>query len=160
MKFLILNHFIQFFTGSEINVIQLCLALKALGHEADIGTFTFGLPLRDVVETHNIKVIELLKDDTLPPEYNIIWAHHAPVLTHLLFNKKISNCRILFSSLSTLVPMESPPVFVTDIHCYLSHSPVNMKCLVKNGVPAERIHYFFQILHQKGSLATTRKEYR
>jgi O-antigen biosynthesis protein len=142
MKFLILNHFIQSFTGSEINAVQLSLALKAMGHEADIATFTYGPPLRNVVETNNIKVIELLTDDRSLLKYDVIWAHHAPVLTHLLFKWNISHCRILFSSLSTFAPLESPPVYVNDIHCYLSHNLINTACLTRNGVPAERIHYF------------------
>jgi len=142
MNVLVLNHSLQSFTGSEINALQLVLGLKALGHEADIGTFRFGQPLQTVVEKHGIKVINLLTDDPSPMGYDLIWAHHSPVLTYLIFKRNISDCRILFSSLSTLVPMESPPVFVKDIHLYLSHNPVNTECMVRNGVPPERIHYF------------------
>ena len=143
MKFLILNHHIKLFSGSEINAVQLCRALRGLGHEADLGTFFYDFPLKKIVVKNDLKVIHLLSDDAdLAFNYDVIWAHHAPVLSHLLFKKKMPDCRILFSSLSPILSMEAPPIFLDSIQLYLSHSPNNTEVMKQHGVPAENIHYF------------------
>lgn len=142
MKFLVLNYMINMFSGSEINAIQLCEGLRNLGHEADIGTFVLGSPLQEVVKQHEINVIELLKIESERLDYDVIWAHHSPVLAYLLFKKNISNCRVIYSSLSPIEPLEAPPMFYKDISFFLSMSSVNTSVMEKNGVPAEQIHYF------------------
>ena len=142
MKFLILNHSIQNFTGSEINALQLCMGLRTIGFEADLGTFTTGDPLKKIYENMGITCINLLEENDIEMKYDVIWAHHSPVLSHLLFKKKVQNCKILFSSLSTIHPLETPPSYSDDIHCFLSHNAVNTKFMVKNGVLEKRIHYF------------------
>lgn len=143
VKFLILNHNLKILAGSEINAVQLCLALRGLGHEADLGTFLYDFPLKKIVVKNDLKVIDLLSDDADPAfDYDVIWAHHAPVLSHLLFKKEVPDCRILFSSLSPILPLEAPPIFLDSIQLYLSHSPDNRDLMKQHGVPAESIHYF------------------
>ncbi len=142
MKFLILNHSLQNFTGSEINAFQLCLGLKEMGYEADLGAFIIGDPLKKIFENKGIKWINLLEENDLELKYNLIWAHHSPVLSHLIFKNQVQNCKILFSSLSSFHPLESPPSYSNEIFCFLSHNPVNTKFMVKNGVLENRIHNF------------------
>ncbi len=44
-------------------LFQLCLGLRNLGHEADIGTFVYGDPLKSVIEKNKkLKLLDLLKE--------------------------------------------------------------------------------------------------
>lgn len=142
MKILVLNLNIQNFSGSEINAMQICQGLKSIGHEAEIGTLILDSPMRELVTDKGIKVRYLFENDPEPFEYDLIWAHHAPVLAYLLFKKNIKDTRILFSSLSPIIPLEVPPVFLEDIHYFLSLSKLNETAMINTGVPAERIHIF------------------
>ena len=142
MRFLVLNHFFGEFTGSEINALQLCVALRAAGHVADIGTFELRGPLLARARDHGIATINLVEDDGPPLDYEVVWAHHAPVLTHLLFRRTLAPCRVVFSSLSPLTAMESPPTYVAELPRVLAHSPFNMDYLLGLGLPAERLRYF------------------
>lgn len=142
MRILLLNQFIKNYSGSEINAIQLALALRALGHDADIATFFYGAPLKELVEEKGIRVIELFNDVKIPLQYDLVWAHHSPVLTYTLFKTNILDTRILFSSLSTFIPLEGPPAFHYAIQYFLAISKENVLRLVQNGVQREKIHYF------------------
>jgi len=142
VRFLVLNHAFRGCTGSEINALQLCEALRTMGHEADVGTFEPGRPLTARAERSGITVRDLLEEDDTPLDYDLVWAHHAPVLTYLLFRRRLRDCRLLFSSLSPLTAMESPPAFLGEISRYLVHSPYNRDHLRDLGIPADRIRYF------------------
>jgi signal peptidase I len=129
------------YTGSEINALQLCEELKRQGHEADIGASEIGSPMSDEVVKHGIRLIDL-NQVTQPLNYDVIWAHHSPVLAHVLFNTNISDCRILFSSLSSFAPLEAPPTFHHSIHLFLSLSEMNTRIMIENGVEASKVVYF------------------
>ena len=142
MKILVLNHFINNFTGSEINAMQLCEGLRSLGIQADIGALIVKPPLEDLVREKGIRIINLYEQDPQYFDYDVIWAHHAPVLAYLLFKKNIADTRILFSSLSPILAMEGPPLFLQDVQTFLALSAETEQILVKNGVPPERIQLF------------------
>lgn len=142
MKILVINFFIQNYTGSEINALQLCEGLRNLGHQAEVGALIIKTPLSELAVFKEINLINLLEERPAGYDYDLIWAHHAPALAHLLFKREVANTRIIFSSLSSLVPLEAPPIFFKDIHYFISHNPVNSLVLVRAGVPVERIHYF------------------
>ncbi len=142
MRVLILNHYFGNFTGSEINALQLCVALREAGHHADIGAFEIRGPLLKQAEAHGIQLHLLLPDKGPALEYDLIWAHHAPVLTHVIFRRELAPCRVLFSSLSPLTALESPPAYYQELEWLLAHSPYNVAALQALGLPEERIHYF------------------
>lgn len=142
MRFLVLNHIFGEFTGSEINVLQVCEALRAAGHGAEIGTFEARGPLLARARDLGIAVNLLLADSGPALDHDVIWAHHAPVLTHVLFRRETVPCRVVFSSLSPLTPMESPPTYFADLDLLLGHSPYNVEHLLGMGAEAWRIHYF------------------
>jgi hypothetical protein len=142
MRFLVLNHFFGEFTGSEINALQLCVALREAGHVADIGTFELRGPLLERARKHGIQLHNLAEDDGPALDYEVIWAHHSPVLTQLIFRRALVPCRVLFSSLSPLTAMESPPSYFADLDRLLAHSPFNVDYLQGLGLPTERIRYF------------------
>lgn len=142
MRFLVLTHLFGEFTGSEINALQLCVGLKNAGHQADIGSFELRGPLIDYANQCGIAVHDLIQDEGPPLHYDVIWAHHAPVLTHVLFRRKLSPSKVIFSSLSPLTPLESPPTYHAELPWILAHSPFNVAHLGELNVSAERIHYF------------------
>ena len=142
MKFLILNYMVRDFTGSEVNALQLCEGLRHLGHDAEIGTFFIGSPLKKQVENREINIINLLESNEEVFDHDVIWAHHSPVLAYLLFRKNLTNARLIYSSLSWLMPLEAPPTFHDSIPLFLSYSPKNTEVMQQNGVPAEKILLF------------------
>lgn len=142
MRFLVLNHIFGEFTGSEINALQVCAALRAAGHGAEIGTFEARGPLLARARALGIAVRDLLADEGPALDHDVIWAHHAPVLTHVLFRRELGPCRVVFSSLSPLTPMESPPTYFAELDLLLAHSPYNTDHLLGLGADARRIHYF------------------
>ncbi len=142
MRFLVLNHFFGEFTGSEINALQLSVALREAGHEADIGAFELRGPLLERAKNHGIQLHNFLEDEGPTLDYEVIWAHHAPVLTHVVFRRTLAPCRVVFSSLSPLTAMESPPTYFEALDRVLAHSPYNVDYLRGLGLPEERIHYF------------------
>jgi hypothetical protein len=155
MRFLVLNHHFGEFTGSEINAFQLCVALREAGHEADIGTVELRGPMQRLAERQGICVHSLLNEEGPALEYDVIWAHHAPVLTHVVFRRTLAPCRVIFSSLSPLTPMECPPTYFAELPLLLAHSPRNLEYLLGLGVAADRVRYFPNFA-PKAFLATPR----
>lgn len=142
MRILILNHTFRYLAGSEINALQLANALKFMGHQVVIGTLLIGERMHRLADLNGVEVVDLLNDEQASLNYDLVWAHHAPILTHVLCRKNLSNCRLLFSSLSPLTPLESPPVFFRDLHCLLVHSQKNQTHLLELGASPERLHLF------------------
>lgn len=142
MKFLITNLFINSFTGSEINALSLSEALVKLGHEVVVGTFEIKNPMAGVFDNKHIPVINLLSEDVDNFNYDVIWGHHFPTMDHVVLKKNWESCRLLFSSLSYIMPVEAPPAFHEDIPLILSYSPVNTEVMISNGISPTKIHYF------------------
>ncbi|CAM2932238.1 glycosyltransferase [Rariglobus hedericola] len=142
MRVLVLNHIFGEFTGSEIYALQLCAALREAGHEADIGTFEPRGPLLERARDLGIRVHDVLNDEGPALDYDVLWAHHAPVLTHVIFRRTLVPCRVIFSSLSPLTAMACPPTYFEDLDRVLAHSPYNVDYLRKLGVLEERLHLF------------------
>jgi hypothetical protein len=142
MRFLITTIYLKDFTGSEINAFQLSQALMALGHSVDIATFNNGLPIEEKCKAIGVRVINLLKEEPGELVYDVIWAHHAPVLTHLLFKWKVSPARILFSCLGSLESLESPPLYFDEIPLFLGNSMAIRDRLIEYGLEKEKFYYF------------------
>lgn len=142
MRILILNYHLQAYTGSEINALQLGRALKDLGHSVDAATFITGSPIKDRFDETGLRVINLLENSPSTMDYDLIWAHHEPVLTHLLYKWNVQNTKILFSSLGPHEPLESPPLYFDDIPVFLTNSFENKKCLMDHGIGEEKIYFF------------------
>ncbi|MCC5023747.1 MAG: hypothetical protein J6386_13635 [Candidatus Synoicihabitans palmerolidicus] len=142
MKVLILNHSFRVLAGSEINALQLANALNKMGYEGDIGTLAISKRMQQFAIDMGIKLLDLLDDENTPLNYELVWAHPAPLLTHVLFRKDLTGCRLLFSSLSPLTPLESPPVFFSHLSCLLVHSDKNRTHLLELGASRDRLHFF------------------
>jgi O-antigen biosynthesis protein len=142
MKFLILTYALQEYTGSEINAMQLAVGLRQLGHSADIGTFIYGNPLKRMIAEHGIRVIDLFSAAGSRLEYDVIWGHHWPTLAQVLNHFDVADCRIICSSLSSFLPLESPPLFHPSLPLMLAHNERLISVMQSNGVDDSTLYLF------------------
>ena len=142
MNVLIANYFIKNFTGSEINALQLCLALRNLGINADVATFFFDQPLRHFFEDNGIRVNNLLDNDFELGKYDLFWAHHIHTINHLIFGFKPQQAHIIYSCLGPFSPLSVPPYYHNELNYILSNSEGNTSVLLEEGVAGNKIHYF------------------
>lgn len=132
------------FAGSEINALQLCLALRNIGMQVDVATFFYDYPIKELYENNAIQVFELFKNDLDLEKYDLLWTHHNPTLDHLIFGglPLRGSHKIIFSTLGALEPLEAPPYYHEELKIILSNSIGNTNELVKQGVKKEKIVYF------------------
>jgi len=143
MRYLILNHQLNGFAGTEINALEICLALRKFKIEADLGALIAGEPMTKVIKSKGLRLINLIEQgETGCFDYDVIWGHHPTVIAYLIFKKKVKGCRILYSCHGTLGPLGAPPLFHEEIHLCTSHNPINTRMMVKNGVSEDKIYYF------------------
>lgn len=121
-KVLITNFAIRDFTGSEIDSLDIANYFLEQGYKVDIFTLNFNEPLKSKV-SKEISVYTYDNVDKLCNHYDLIWAHHFPLLDYLLFNKEITATYINFVSLSSYDPLEFPPIYYEDLSnlCLLSN---------------------------------------
>lgn len=141
-KILITNHNLINFAGSELTTYYLAKEFIKLGNLVSVATFNYDYPIKKLFEENNITVYNLLKD-FIPSEcYDLIWAHHTPVLSNCLFEKNISSKRIIFSSLSPYEPLEAPPVYTNLLSLCLANSYETRDKLITEGIDKENIYVF------------------
>ncbi len=120
-KVLITNFAIRDYTGSEIDSLDIANYFLKQDYKVDIFTLNFNEPLKSKV---NKEIFVYTYDDVekLSTHYDLIWAHHFPLLDYLLFNKKITATYINFVSLSSYDPLEFPPLYYEELSnlCLLS----------------------------------------
>lgn len=143
MRILITNYYLINYAGSEINSLELCLALRNLGIQTDVATFFYGSPMKEHFEKNGIKVLQLFNDNLNLNNYDLLWTHHNFTLDHLIFGGFIlSEAKIIFSSLGSFEPLEAPPYYHSELNIILSNSGGNTCELVKQGVERNKIIYF------------------
>lgn len=142
MNVLITNYFIRNFTGSEINALQLCLALRNFGIKADVATFFYDQPLKRVFEDHQIRVKNLLDENLELGEYDLFWTHHIHTINHLLFHFEPHPAKFIYSCLGPFSPLAVPPYYHSELNFILSNSEGNTSILLEEGLAEEKIHFF------------------
>lgn len=141
-KILILNSFLRAYTGSEIVTLDLAKTFKKLGFEVSVATFELSNPLYNKFRESGLEV-QIIYNLPNHIEYDLIWAHHFTTIEHCIFEKNISAKKIIFSSLSSHLPLESPPLIVDKISLFLANSVETKDNLSKNyGIPEEYIRIF------------------
>jgi hypothetical protein len=113
-----------------------------LGCEVTVATFSYISPLKELFEGENIEVINVLKNCLENTNYDIIWSHHSPVLSHCIFECNVSAKQIIFSSLSPYEPLEAPPVYVNKLSLCLANSMETRDQLLIEGASENKIHVF------------------
>lgn len=130
------------FGGSEINTYTLALTLKKYGIEVCVATLRYENPIRELFESSNIKVVNAISEEFEKKEYDLIWAHHTPILYKCLYEKGISSRKIIFSSLSSFEPLETAPVFGNELTLFLANSEETKKKLNEEGIEKGNIQVF------------------
>lgn len=140
-RVLLLTHQLEDFAGSEINIYELAITFQELGYSVEIGTFTFGNPIKEIFQELNLNVKNLLQDEKLDfTYYNLIWAQHTPVLNFILFELHIDYKYIIYSSLSPFEPLEVPPLHLKEhISLFIANSIETKKAMVQEGLSSEEI---------------------
>ncbi len=142
MKILVTNYFLRNFTGSEINTLQICSALKDLGFDADAATFFYNEPIKRKFHDRNIKVKNLLLDDLNLDDYDLFWTHHCHTINHLIVNCEANQTKIIYSCLGPFSSLAAPPTYHSDLNFILSNSHGNTQVLTSEGLDEKKIRYF------------------
>lgn len=114
-KVLLTNFNIINFTGSELDTVTVAEYFLNNGYDVTIFTILYGNPLYNNLNKR-IKLINYNNADELEKKYDIIWAHHYPLLDYLLFKKKINADYIHYVSLSSFLGYESLPLYYKDLN--------------------------------------------
>ncbi len=113
-KVLLTNFNILNYSGSEIDTVTIANHFVKLGYDVDIFTLEYGLPLSDIVNK-KVRVIIPNEIKKLQDKYDLIWAHHYPLLDYLIFQLKIKAKHIIYISLSSFEPLETLPFYYMDL---------------------------------------------
>lgn len=142
IKVLTTNHYLTNFSGSELATFYISKELKELGCEVTVAALSCGSPLRELFEAEGINIVNLLKEKLTCKNFDLIWAHHTPVLQNCLFESNITAKTIIFSSMSPFEPLEAPPVYANMLSLCLANSFETKDKLVEEGVYHNKIHIF------------------
>lgn len=137
---LLLTHHLENFAGSEINIYELANTFVKLGYSVEIGTFSYGNPIKTIFQENNLNVKNLL-DETLDLNcYDLIWAQHSPVLNYVLFELNLNYKHLVYSSLSPYEPLEVPPVYLNAyISIFIANSKETKNKMIAEGAPEDKI---------------------
>jgi hypothetical protein len=135
MKILITNHHLKNFAGSELTTLEFAIAFKKFGHDVSVATFEFGEPLKNFFLEQNITVYNLIDESIEEQTFDLIWAHHFPVLLDLFLNHKVSTDRLVVYSMFPLIsnPYETFFYF-NNTALYVVHSYDNQKVKQSQGI--------------------------
>lgn len=141
-KILFTTHHLINYAGSELVIFDLAKEFRNLSYEVTIATFIYGYPIKSLFEDAQLKVVNVLESALDTKNYDIIWAQHAPVLYHVLFEQGVVAENIVSSSLSPYEPLETPPLFANELSLCLANSEENRKELLSLGVREEITRVF------------------
>ena len=140
-KILLTNFSITNYTGSEIDTISIAEIFLKKGYMVDIFTLEYGMPLINIIDK-NINVYDCENIDKLSDFYDIIWAHHFPLLDYLLFFKKIKSNYVHYVSLSSYTPYESLPYYYKNLSLVSTISEESLNELKSNNFDISNINIF------------------
>ena len=136
-KILLTNLQLCDFAGSEINILTLASYFKGLGWEVEITAFVFANPIKAKLESAGLSFLPATSDELNGKVYDLIWSQHSIVLDYLLFEKKVTASRIIYSSLSPKEPYEVPPAYGNRLSLILANSEETRDRLLEEGIPGD-----------------------
>jgi len=122
VRVLVATHNLFRLAGSELVTLELAKELSRQGHEVSVATFVFGHPIGPLFEQAGLRVLNLFADDLRGQSFDLVWAHHSPVLDRLLFGLDVVASRIVCRSLSPFAPLETPPAYGRELSLILANS--------------------------------------
>lgn len=140
-KILLTNFNIVNYSGSEIDTLTVANYFLEKGYEIDIFTLEKGMPLIGAVNK-KINIIVPNEKEKLKKEYDIIWAHHYPLLDYVLFSLKIKSNYIFYISLSSFETYEAPPIYSNELSLIGAISKEVKDKLISEGCNRDKIVVF------------------
>ena len=140
-KVLLTNYNIVNYTGSELDTITIADYFLKKGYDVTIFTINCGNPLYNEIDK-KIKIISYNNLNQLEEKYDIIWAHHFPLLDYLLFKKKIKADYIHFISLSSFLGYEALPVYYKKLNLVSVLSEEGLMKLKEEKIDIKKIKIF------------------
>lgn len=140
-KVLLTNLYIEKYSGSEIDTVTVANYFKKLGWDVTIFCLTKGYPLLDDLNK-DVKIYDYYTVDNMDKEFDLIWAHHFPVLDYLIFTKKIKANYIHYISLSSYEPYESLPAYYKQLNLVSTLSHESLDVLKENKYSCGKINLF------------------
>lgn len=160
-KILITNYFLRTYTGSELVAFDLAKKFRDLGWKVILITRYFEEPLKSLIEKENIQVYLSDSSELENLEIDLLWIQHFPLMLDVL-TAGVKAKKIIYSSLSHLEGVESPPFFIEEMNMFCFQSIENLekrdptkfahqdRCFIfENFVPDEFIVYGESSLYKK-----------
>lgn len=139
MKKVLLTNFNMInYSGSELDTLTIANYFLQIGFDVTIFTLKVGYPLLNDINS-KIKIVECVNVDKLDDRYDLVWAHHYPLLDYLLFSKKIKFCHIAYVSLSSYEPYETIPPYYKYLDYVSILSKEGMDVLSDDGYDVSKI---------------------
>lgn len=140
---LLLTHHLKDLAGSEINILELSKEFRNLGFRVEVGTFSYGYPIKKHFLDESIEVKNILHEKVNTSRYDLLWVQHAPLLAFILFEAEIEFGHIIFSSLSPYEPLEAPPLHLKEfISLFLANSNETKEKMVAEGLESSDVQLF------------------
>lgn len=112
---LLTNYQMTGFSGSELDTLNIANYFLSKDYDVTIFTFRYGYPLLGEID-ERIKIVTSMNIGDMKKKYNIIWAHHFPLLDYLLFFQGISADYIHYVSLSSFTDYECLPEYYNELN--------------------------------------------
>lgn len=139
---LLTNYEMVNFAGSELDTIAIANYFASNDYEVSIFTLYCDYPLKGKMDTNNIKIITLDNIDEIKNNYDIIWAHHYPLLDYLIFYCNVSAKKIVHASLSSVLGIEAVPDYWKHLTLLLANSEATKKTVIDQGVKPDKVTVF------------------
>lgn len=113
-KILLTNYSYKGFSGSELDTLNIASWFLEKGYEVDIFCFEYGEELAKITDKR-IRIIRYHDNSLLRSHYDIIWAHHFPLLYLVIFIRNITAKHIHYVALSSFVSIEALPCYYKEL---------------------------------------------
>lgn len=109
-RVLLTNAYISGYSGSELDTVEIAHYFLNNGYLVDIFTLKVGKTLVEEISS-DIRILTMDNINDLHSEYEILWAHHYPLLDYLLFTSSVKFKYIHYVCLSSLEALEQIPIY-------------------------------------------------
>ena len=138
---LLTNHELTQISGSELDTITIAKYFQEQNYDVSIFTLNVDYPMLNEID-EKIKIITYKNLNDLKDHYDIIWAHHFPLLDYLLFHKQISADYIHYLALSSVEAYEALPEYYQELNMVSAFSKHTIDALKKEKYNVNNINIF------------------
>lgn len=140
-KILLTNYRYKGFSGSEIDTLNIAEWFVNNGYKVDIFCFEYGEELAKITDKR-IRIIKYHDNSLLCPKYDVIWAHHFPLLYLVIFIRNVKAKYVHYVSLSSFVSIEALPCYYKELTMVSTLSEEAKKQFISEGYDGEYINIF------------------